>query len=79
MRRRARRVRAADQLMQVAAFVVLYGIMELIEIQGEKASLFVANSSDDKSYLVWANHSYSFLLSSKLNSDQLIKIAESME
>jgi len=50
-----------------------------IGIQGGKASLFVANTTKDKSYLVWKDHSHSFLLSSEISSDQLVKIAESIE
>lgn len=49
-----------------------------IEIQGKKAALFVADSSGAKSYLAWEDHSYSFLLSSEISSDQLVKIAQSM-
>lgn len=50
-----------------------------IGIQGGKASLFVANTTKDKLYLVWKDHSHSFLLSSEISSDQLVKIAESIE
>lgn len=53
-------------------------IQKEIEIQGEEASLFTANSTDGKSYLVWKSNSYSFLLSSKIPTEQLIKIAESI-
>ena len=49
-----------------------------IEIQGEKASLFTANGPDETSSLVWQNHSYSFLLSSKISPKELVKMAESM-
>ncbi|MDU6306839.1 MAG: DUF4367 domain-containing protein [Clostridium sp.] len=50
-----------------------------IEIQGEKASLFAANEPDVTSSLLWKNHSYSFLLSSKISPEELVKMAESME
>ncbi|QAT48496.1 DUF4367 domain-containing protein [Caproiciproducens sp. NJN-50] len=50
-----------------------------IKIQGENASLFIANSPDDKSYLIWSYDSRSFLLSSKIAPEELVKIAESME
>ena len=49
-----------------------------IEIQGEKASLFIANEPDGMSYLVWKNHSYSFQLSSEISPEQLVKMAESV-
>lgn len=49
-----------------------------IEIQGEKASLFIANEPDGISHLMWKNHSFSFLLSSKISPEQLVKIAESV-
>ncbi|WP_407926863.1 hypothetical protein [Caproicibacter fermentans] len=48
-------------------------------MQREKASLFVANTSVDKSYLISENLSSSFLLSSEISSDQFVKIAESMK
>lgn len=50
-----------------------------IEIHGEKAFLFVADTPGEKSYLVWKSRTGSFLLSSEISSDQLVKIAESME
>lgn len=50
-----------------------------IKIQGRTASLFAANTAKDKSYLFWKNQTGSFLLSSEISSDQLVKIAESME
>lgn len=49
-----------------------------IEIQGEKASLFAANEPGGISYLLWKNHSYSFLLSSKISPEELAKMAESV-
>ena len=49
-----------------------------IEIQGEKASLFIANEPDGMSYLVWKNHSYSFQLSSEISPEELVKMAESV-
>lgn len=49
-----------------------------IEIQGEKASLFSANEPNTASFLLWKNHSYSFLLSSKISPKELVKMAESM-
>ncbi|MVB09805.1 hypothetical protein CAFE_04700 [Caprobacter fermentans] len=54
-------------------------IRKEVEIQREKASLFVANTSGDKSYLISENLSSSFLLSSEISSDQFVKIAESMK
>lgn len=49
-----------------------------IEIQGEKASLFIADKPDEMSYLLWKNHSYSFQLSSKIPPEELVKMAESV-
>lgn len=50
-----------------------------IEIQGEKAFLFTADSSEESSYLVWNDHNNSFLLNSKVSPQELIKIAESVQ
>lgn len=55
-----------------------HSVQKEIEIQGEKAILFVANEPEDTSYLVWKNYSYHFLLISKISSEELVKIAESM-
>lgn len=52
---------------------------EEIEILGNKAFLFTANSSGECSYLVWNDHSYSYLLSSKISPQELVKIAESIK
>ena len=49
-----------------------------IEIQGEKAFLFTANSGEN-SYLVWDNQKESFLLISAISPQELVKIAKSME
>lgn len=49
-----------------------------IEINGEKAFLFTADSSGGNSYLAWNDHSRSLLLSSEIPPEQLVKIAESM-
>lgn len=48
-----------------------------IQINEKKATLFVANDPEGISYLAWKDHTYSFLLSSKISSDKLVKIAES--
>ncbi|WP_411678027.1 DUF4367 domain-containing protein [Caproicibacter sp.] len=52
---------------------------EEIELQGEKALLFSAKSPGETSYLIWSNQSRSFLLSSVIDPEQLIKIAQSIE
>lgn len=49
-----------------------------IEIQGEPASLFTADSTGGNSYLIWENHLHSFMLYSKISPKELIKIAESI-
>lgn len=50
-----------------------------IMINGVTASLFVANPSGGKSYLVWRNHTSSFYLSSEIPWEQLVKMAKSVE
>lgn len=50
-----------------------------IKIKEEKASLFTANSLGGISYLVWKNHTFSFLLSSKIAPEELVKIAQSID
>jgi hypothetical protein len=50
-----------------------------IEIHGEKASLFAADSKGKNSYMVWKSHSFSFLLVSKIEPEELLKIAESID
>lgn len=50
-----------------------------VKINGETASLFVSNNPGQKSYLIWKTHSSSYLLSSEIAWDQLVKIAESVQ
>lgn len=49
-----------------------------VKIQGEEALLFAASASGETSYLAWKSHFHSFLLSSEIPSEELIKIAESI-
>lgn len=49
-----------------------------VTINGRKASLFVADSKGGTSYLVWENRTYSFLLSSAIDPEELVKMAESV-
>ncbi|MCI1965987.1 MAG: DUF4367 domain-containing protein [Oscillospiraceae bacterium] len=50
-----------------------------ININGEQASLFRANTNEDSSLLLWENQKFSFLLMSKIDPKELIKIAESVK
>jgi hypothetical protein len=50
-----------------------------IEIHGEKASIFAADSKGENSYMVWKSHSFSFLLISQIVPEELMKIAESVK
>ncbi|OCN01804.1 hypothetical protein A7X67_01225 [Clostridium sp. W14A] len=50
-----------------------------IDINGNQASLFRANTKDDSSFLLWKNDHSSFLLMSKIDSKELIKMAESIK
>jgi len=50
-----------------------------IEIQGNQASLFTANSTGELSYLIWRNQISSFSLSSEIAPDELVKIAKSIK
>ena len=49
-----------------------------IEIHGEEAILLVAKFPEEPSYLAWKDHSYSFLLSSEISPEELVKMAESI-
>ncbi|QNK39327.1 DUF4367 domain-containing protein [Caproicibacter fermentans] len=49
-----------------------------VDINGDQASLFQADTKDDSSFLVWKNDHSSFLLMSKVDSKELIKMAESI-
>lgn len=50
-----------------------------IEINGQPASLFSSNTEGYPSYLIWVNadHSTAFQLSANIDTDELIRIAES--
>lgn len=50
-----------------------------ITIQGKKAVLFEAKRAEDRSYVLWQSKKTSFVLSSVISKDELIRIAESAE
>lgn len=50
-----------------------------IRIHGQEADLFQAETSKDKSSIVWGNSTTSFILVSTLDSDELVRIAESVQ
>lgn len=50
-----------------------------IEIKGQKAELFEADSADHKTSLLWQNTAASFMLTSTIASDELIHMAESVQ
>nr|WP_319489503.1 DUF4367 domain-containing protein [uncultured Caproiciproducens sp.] len=50
-----------------------------ITIKGEKAVLFEAKRAEDRSYVLWQSKKTSFVISSVISKDELIRIAESAE
>lgn len=48
-----------------------------ISINGREASLFTANTADDKTFVLWRNGQTSLMLSSKIDKDELVRMAES--
>lgn len=54
-------------------------IYKEITIHDGKAKLFAAKTPNDKTYLLWQNSKTSFMLTSTINQEELIKMAESTE
>lgn len=50
-----------------------------ITINGQKASLFAAKTADDSTFILWRSRQTAFLIRSKINQNELIRIAESVK
>jgi hypothetical protein len=50
-----------------------------ITINGQKASLFAANTPEDKTFILWQDKKTSFMLSSTVDQKELIKMAENIK